>query len=83
MNDSLHDRIRELQKQVNEAAHNLEELGDENGRLRRSLRRAGRRTGEWGREAGDLVQRHPAVTGLMVLGVAAIATAWLLHGRRD
>ncbi|WP_366553394.1 hypothetical protein [Aquibaculum sediminis] len=83
MNDSLHDRIRELQKQVNEAAHSLEELGDENGQVRRRLRRAGRRTGELGREAGDLVQRHPAVTGLLVLGVAAIATAWFMHGRQD
>ncbi|MDF2095252.1 hypothetical protein [Aquibaculum arenosum] len=83
MNDNLHKRIRELQKQVNEAARSLEELGNEDGEVRRRLRRAGRRTGELGREAGDLAQRHPAVTGLLVLGVAAIATAWFMHGRQD
>lgn len=83
MSDVIRSQLRELQRQVEEAARAVERLSPEGSRGRRRLKEVGRRTSELSREASDYASRHPAATGLLVLGVIAIAAAWLMHSDRD
>lgn len=75
MQDAMRSQIRKLQHQLDEAAHALDNMGRHNGSVHTQWKRVSRRTSELGREAGELAQRHPAVSSLLVVGVIALAAA--------
>jgi hypothetical protein len=80
MQDAIRSQLRKLQHQLDEAAHALEHLGGSSERsMHQRWKRVSRRTTEMGREAGELAQRHPAVSSLLVVGVIALAAACYFH----
>ena len=75
MSDAIRSQLRKLQHQLDEAAHAVDEMSGGRAEMRNQWKRVSRRTSELGREAGDLAQRHPAVSSLIVVGVIALAAA--------
>lgn len=75
MSDAIRSQLRKLQHQLDDAAHAIDEMGGRHGHVQDQWKKVSRRTSKLGREAGELAQRHPAVSSLIVVGVIALAAA--------
>lgn len=82
MNDAIHSQLKALQDQLARVTGAIDDLRPDHPHGRRAWKQAGRRAGELGRETGRLARDHPAATGFLVLGAAALVAGCLLHSRR-
>lgn len=86
MSDAIRRQLRKLQHQLDEAARALDKMGEKIGErgpeLSQRWDRLSRRTSDLSHEAEALARRHPAVSGLLVVSVIALAAACFLYGKK-
>jgi hypothetical protein len=84
MTDTIEQDVRAARRQVAEVREAVRDYVSGRNEPQRRLRKIGRRAVYVGQDAGDAARRHPAVTGLMLVAVAAaLAACYVQYETRD